>query len=832
MTAKRDAMFKVRSTAGLSFVYSVISGLFALTIFAASPLTSIKTIQARPLAHELVSGGGDTSLLVMLQSVAEGEALAYRIVNPSGAGVNPGAITFAVGQELRSFAAGWNGESWLIAWSDQHSLKVATVGADGALEGTSVLPMEGRPVAVAGSTEGWLVVLDAGISEPLAVFITPSRELLSSLRLSGISTSHVDASAGPLGFLVFGDGGAGILRSQLLGFDRRPGAITVTPTGGSALREVSLVPFDGGFIAVWTDESSTLQAIRLLADGTPAASPFRPFADSRAQSFDAASGGGRVIIVAARDGGIIAASIPEGDGVTLESSIAAGGEQPATAGFAQGVVALWRTAESFEGRSLTPQLSGASISSALSEFGSEHRSFAAAGRDMRMAVWVEETSEGWRVRGIRLLRGAPVDSEPIDFGPARDGNAVVGVAEIDRQFLVMWHAPAGKTLYYRFSAPSPFGIRPLELYPIHDFILTTNGNDYVVFGVTPVTEGTRRLFTQRIPRDPLGTIPSRSTHWQAARPNVLSLDVVRGRDRYLTTWTDASDCPQPCATDPKLWAQYVSLTGSAISNPFLISGAPGASGPVVAGSFGYFFIGWQEGERILGTVLDPALGGFLPSPTVLREALPGENTEDAMWIENDIFLVTSRRIIRLGLDLATKSVRATPSVLDEPKAEITHGGTSPPDVVLLDRRPLGLWGGVARIFAEPLQHELAADLEVIILPAGDRTSSIRYEVIVRNNGPAPATAVRLDLHAEDGMVRVESSTADCVTSVQAIRCLIPSLAPGALWAVPLSGSGSLVSLTSDVAAMQNDLTPANNRLETEIGFEVVRRRLPVGRPTP
>ncbi|MFN2240600.1 MAG: hypothetical protein ABR524_14535, partial [Thermoanaerobaculia bacterium] len=219
----------------------------------------------------------------------------------------------------------------------------------------------------------------------------------------------------------------------------------------------------------------------------------------------------------------------------LTSSLSEGQGPPTLAALSGKTVVKWLTNSGIEGRSLSPDLIGPSIAPALSHYAAEHHSLAAAGDEFRIAVWIENSANGYRARGVRIVRGVPIDNAPLDFGPAWGSDAPIGVGAIDDQFLVIWAGP-DKMLSRRLTAAfydkelPPVAVPELNHLLVNDLVITTDTIDFVVFGVARPAPGgplgAREMFTQRFPRNPLATIPPPATHWSGAREEVTHLEVA------------------------------------------------------------------------------------------------------------------------------------------------------------------------------------------------------------------------------------------------------------------------------------------------------------------
>lgn len=821
-----ETVVNLRTTCGsLLLALTVASGL----AFGANPLSPIETAPREPLSITS-AGGNESGLIVSLHSWSEGRSLAYRRFAADGSPLGP-PIAFALGgSDLGQGVVAWNGLEWLIAWHDSSGTHLTRVGAGGELIATEKVVGEGAPIALAGTTGRWLLVSSGNPRAKATMFDGTARNVVAARFLTEIAGPRVSASAGPEGFAIVGQNLAGDrLTSERLAFDgQRLGStlITTTQFGPGPAR---LVRYGPGFTALWIDLTGALQGARLDEAAARTGEIFRLLGDASIDDFDAARSGDRVVIAATATSGarVRVSSVPAGVGDIISHSLSDEGIQPRVAALSARTIVTWLRDERIEGQSLAANLLGPSIGPALSDYATEQYSVAAAGDEFRIAVWIERTQLGWRARGVRIVRGLAVDIVPLDFGPAASGGAVIGVGAIDRDFLVVWQGPE-ETLYRRLTADFyEAGITPLELYPVDDLLITTNETDFVLFGVTrPVDNplGARELFTQIIPRNENASIPTPSTHWSGANPEVTRVQVARSGGQFLTVWSELQGCVLVCEERRSIWGQYVNLDGSATTNAFPLSVHPLASAPVVTGFQEFFFVAWRE-ENIVGTILETRAGRVFPPPVVLREPIGAEKPEAALWVGFEIILATNRRILTTGFSLQPGSIRATPSTLEDTQAWLTFGGDSTPDIVLLDRLPVGPHGGAIRTFAESLEVTPIADIQTTIRPSSFPSGSIRHEIVVRNLGPGIATGVRLDAELGAGMA-LETEDADCIGG----RCLLRmNLAPSAEWVIHLSSGVGPAVIAVDAAAAQRDLVPSNNRAEEEIHFTPSRRRA-VSRP--
>jgi hypothetical protein len=817
--------------AGLVLAVSLASG----AAWGASPLAPIATTPKRP--NLIVSTGGtDSGLIVMLHEWSEGRSLSYRRFAADGAPLGP-PIAFAFGGfDLGQPLVAWNGTEWLIAWVNNAGTQLTRIGAEGELIATERAAIQGWPLALAGTTGRWLLVsAAAGTSRTNAVILdATARNAVASVGLNGIR-SPVAVSAANDRFVIVGQDAAGaMLSSESISLDG--GRLGNTPLSSVRISGVDLARSGEGYIAFWLEVGGTLRALRLDQNGAPAGEPFGLFGDLTVRSIRAVEVGDRVIVAgSAGNGSMIAlASVPPHGGEILTSLFSDGLGSPTLAALSEATVVTWLTNGGIEGRSLSVDLTGPSITPALSHYASEHYSLTAAGDAFRLAVWIENSAQGWRARGVRIVRGLPLDIIPLDFGPAMNQSSPIGVGAIGDEFLVIWAGP--DTMYSRRLTAASYDARraPVELpgfnpLLLDDLVITTDAIDFVVFGVARPFEmgpaGARELFFQRIPRNHLAPIPARVIYWTGAREAVTHMEVAYSGGRFLNVWAERRYCAiSGCDEQRTIWAQYVDLSGRGITNPFLLSDHPGATSPVVTGFQNYFFVSWRE-EAIVGTILDPRAGRVFPPPVVLREPLLGEVPEAAIWNGFEITLATNRRILTTNFALQPGSIRATPSTLEHTEASLTFGGDSAPEIMLRDRLPQGPHGGAPRAFVQTLPSTPLANIQTTIRRLAF-TSGVRHEIAVRNLGPGTATGVRLDVQGPSLDITVDAPQAECVGT----RCLLDvNLAPGAEWLIEVSGGSNGGKILADAAAVQRDPEPSNNRATQEIEIVPARRRA-VSRP--
>jgi hypothetical protein len=812
--------------ASLVLAVSLASG----AAWGATPLAPIATTPTRPVS--IVSAGGtDSGLIVMLHEWSEGRSLSYRRFAADGTPLGP-PIAFAFGESgLGEPLVRWNGAEWLIAWFDRGATHLTRIGAGGELIATERAAVQGRPLALAGTEGRWLLVSAGESATNAAILDATARNVIAFVPLTGIR-SPVAASAAGDRFVVVGQDGAGtVIASQSISFD---GArLGDTQLVNVRTTKVDLARSGAGFIVFWLELGGNLRALRLDANGFPAGESFRPFGDLSVGSFNATSAGDRVMVAASAGGTstIRVASIPTEGGEILTAPLSDAEGLPHLSGLSQATVVKWLTKDQVEGRSLSASLTGPSISSTLSHYATEHHSLTAAGDEYRIAVWIENTLEGWRARGVRIIRGFALDIIPLDFGPAQGPEALVGVGAIDDEFLVIWTGP-DQMLSRRLMAASyddgvpPVPIPELDALSLDDLVIITDDIDFIVFGVARPElgpPGARELVTQRIPRNPLAPIPAPATHWSGASQDLTHLEVAHSGGRFLTVWAEKRNCVTTSCSERTIWAQHVDRNGIGTTVPFLLSDHPEATAPVVAGFHDYFFIAWRE-EGIVGTIVDPWAGRVFPPPVLLREPLLGEVPEAALWNGFEIILATNRRILTTNFALEPGSIRATPSTLEHTAASLTFGGDSTPELTLRDRLPLGPHGGAPRAFIQTLPSTPLANIETTIRPLAS-TTGVRHEIAIRNLGPATATGVRLDVEGSVG-IAVDAPAAQCVGN----RCLLDAnLPPGAAWLVQVGGASSGSWIMAEAAAVQRDPQPSNNRATQEIEAAPSRRRA-VSRP--
>jgi hypothetical protein len=811
-----------------SFILAV--SLASGSAWGATPLAPVATSPKGP-ASMVSAGGADSGLMVMLHEWSEGRSLSYRRFAANGSPLGP-PIAFAFGGfDLAEPVVAWNGSEWLIAWVNHAGTHLTRIGAEGELIATERAAVQGWPLALAGTSGRWLLVSSSESRTNAVILDATARNVIASVGLTGIRSPAAVAAASDRFVIVGQDAAGAVISSQSLSLNGS--RLGESPLSSARVSEVELARAGAGYIAFWLEIGGTLRGLRLDQNGAPLGESFRLFSDQGVRSVSAVPAGDRVIVaITAGDGNTIGvASLSPQTGEILASWLSDGSGPPTLATVSGRTVVKWRSDARIEGRSLSPELIGPSIPPGLSNYATEHLSLTAAGDEFRIAVWIENTTNGWRARGVRVVRGVPIDNVPLDFGPARGPQAVIGVGAIDDEFLVIWTGP-DRMLSRRLTAAfydselPPVAVPELNYLLVEDLIITTDTVDFVVFGVTrPTTgSGTREMFSQRIRRNPLAPIPPPATHWSGARERVTHMEVAHSGDRFLTVWAERRNCTtSSCSEQPTIWAQYVDLAGTATTNPFLLSDHPEATSPVVAGFQDYFFVSWRE-ENIVGTIVDPRAGRVFPPPVVLRVPLVGEVPEAALWRGFEIVLATNRRILTTNFALQPGSIRTTPSSLDLTEASLTLGGDGTREVILRDRLPLGPHGGAPRAYIETLPTTPLVNIETTIRPVASSTGT-RHEIAVRNLGPGTATGIRLDVQGSSDLA-VDAALTACVGT----RCLLQvSLAPGAAWLIQVSGGSHGARIVADAAALQRDPDPSNNRAAQEIEIAPSRRRA-VSRP--
>jgi uncharacterized repeat protein (TIGR01451 family) len=92
-------------------------------------------------------------------------------------------------------------------------------------------------------------------------------------------------------------------------------------------------------------------------------------------------------------------------------------------------------------------------------------------------------------------------------------------------------------------------------------------------------------------------------------------------------------------------------------------------------------------------------------------------------------------------------------------------------------------------------------------------SGIRYQVVVRNNGPATATGVRVTVSLPLGLNFQSASLGSCTGGLGSVQCSLGSMASGASVSIQinvLTIQVGTVTSTASVSANEADPAPGNN----------------------
>ena len=108
------------------------------------------------------------------------------------------------------------------------------------------------------------------------------------------------------------------------------------------------------------------------------------------------------------------------------------------------------------------------------------------------------------------------------------------------------------------------------------------------------------------------------------------------------------------------------------------------------------------------------------------------------------------------------------------------------------------------------------------LPQGGGTAPITYSLVVVNNGPDPATDVKVADTAPAGVSFISATTSagTCTTTAQALDCTIASLAPGASVAITIRATASSTGTKVNVVLVTTT-TPETNSANNEASARTV-----------